>query len=60
MKIRCKVCGEFFNPDDETMELMSEGYITSDSVNICDECWNLQQLSEYGYTESLSYSDPVL
>jgi hypothetical protein len=27
MKIRCKVCGEFFNPDKETIELVSVGYI---------------------------------
>jgi len=39
MKIRCKVCGEFFNPDEETVELVSEGYI--DSVNTCDECWDM-------------------
>jgi len=39
MKIRCKVCGEFFNPDEETVELVSEGYI--DSVNTCYECWDM-------------------
>jgi len=32
MKIRCKHCGEFFCPSDESVELMSEGYISSDNV----------------------------
>jgi hypothetical protein len=41
MKIRCIVCGEFFNPDEETKELMSDGYISSDIVNTCDDCWDL-------------------
>ena len=41
MKIRCKVCGEFFLPDDETMGLMSDGYLSSFDVNTCDECWEM-------------------
>ena len=41
MKIRCKHCGEFFYPDDEAIDLISEGYISSDTVNICDDCWDM-------------------
>ena len=41
MKIRCKHCGEYFCPSDESVALISEGYISSESVNICDDCWDL-------------------
>jgi hypothetical protein len=41
MKIRCKVCGEYFYPDDETLALMSDGYISTSDVNTCDECWEI-------------------
>ena len=41
MKIRCKVCGEYFSPDDETLALMSDGYLMSGDVNTCDECWEM-------------------
>jgi hypothetical protein len=27
MKIRCIHCGEYFLPDEETLELISDGYI---------------------------------
>lgn len=36
MKIRCKHCGEFFCPSDESVDLISEGYISYENVNICD------------------------
>jgi hypothetical protein len=60
MEIRCKCCQEFFNPGDDNLELIMEGYITADSVNMCDDCWNLQQLSEYDYSDSLGDSDSVM
>jgi len=41
MNIKCKHCGEYFCPSDECVDLISEGYISSDSVNICDDCWDL-------------------
>ena len=41
MKIRCKHCGEYFCPSDESVALMSEGYISSNNVNICDDCWEM-------------------
>jgi hypothetical protein len=41
MKIRCKVGGEYFYPDDETLALMSDGYISTSDVNTCDECWEI-------------------
>jgi hypothetical protein len=37
MKIRGIHCGEYFFPDEETLELISEGYISSSTVNTCDE-----------------------
>jgi hypothetical protein len=60
MEIQCKCCRQWFIPSEESIEMISGGFINVDSVNMCDDCWNLQQLSEYDYTESLSYSDPVL
>ena len=41
MRIRCKHCGEFFCPSDESVELISEGYISRDNVNIYDDCWDM-------------------
>jgi hypothetical protein len=41
MKIRCKHCGEFFCPSDESVDLISDGYISADNVNICDDCWDI-------------------
>jgi len=60
MKIRCKVCGEFFCPDDEANELMSEGYITSDSVNTCDDCWDMLNHLYDENKEMISDADPGL
>ena len=41
MKIRWKLCGDYFFPYDETLALMSDGYLTSVDVNTCDECWEM-------------------
>jgi hypothetical protein len=41
MKIRCRHCGEYFCPRDECVDLISEGYLSPDSVNICDDCCDL-------------------
>lgn len=60
MKIRCKVCGEFFCPDEETKELVSEGYITSDSVNTCDDCWDMLNHLYDDTEEMISDADPGL
>jgi hypothetical protein len=57
MEIKCKCCGEYFSPDNETFDLIAEGYISSDSVNTCDFCWDLLQLEEYDLSESLSIAD---
>lgn len=40
MKIRCKHCGEFFCPSDESVDLISERDISTD-VNICDYCCDM-------------------
>jgi hypothetical protein len=54
MEIRCKFCGQYFCPCDDTIDLLAEGYISSDSVNTCDDCWDMIQLSEYDLSESFS------
>lgn len=51
MNIHCKHCGQYFCPDAECLDLIAEGYISSSSVKICDDCWDLIQLSEYDYAD---------
>jgi hypothetical protein len=58
MKIRCKHCGEFFCPSDESVDLISEGYISSDSVNICDDCWDMLERFQDDLSEMHSDADP--
>jgi hypothetical protein len=41
MKIKCKICGEYFFPYDETLALMSDGYLTGGDVNTYKECWEM-------------------
>jgi hypothetical protein len=60
MKIRCKHCGEFFCPSDESVELMSEGYISYDNVNICDDCWDILEHFQDDNSEMHSDADPGL
>ena len=61
MKIRCKVCGEYFTPDDATLALMSDGYISTGDVYTCDECWDMLNNSNYNDTEGMiSDADPGL
>ena len=55
MKIRCKHCGEYFCPSDESVDLISEGYISSESINICDDCWDMIEHSKYDQIDT--YSD---
>jgi hypothetical protein len=38
MKIRYKLCGEYFFPDEETLALMADGDIATGNINTCDEC----------------------
>ena len=61
MKIRCKVCGEYFCPDDETLALMSDGYLISGDVNTCDECWDmLNHQYNDDLSDMISDADPGL
>ena len=60
MEIRCRHCGEYFCPCDETLDLIAEGYISSDSVNTCNQCWDMLSLSEFDLSESFSDADPGL
>lgn len=57
MKIRCRSCGEFFNPDDETLDLLSEGFISHDNVNFCDDCWDMLEHLQDDISEQLSDAD---
>ena len=60
MEIRCRHCGEYFCPCEETLDLILEGFISSDAVNICDDCFDTIQLSEFDNSESFSDADPGL
>jgi hypothetical protein len=57
MKIRCRHCGEYFCPSYESVDLISEGYISSDSVNICDDCWDMIEHSQEDMSELYSDAD---
>jgi len=57
MKIKCRHCGEYFCPNDESVDLISEGYISSDSVNICDDCWDLIEHLQEDMSEMQSDAD---
>ena len=54
MNIKYRICGEFFCPCDDSIDLISEGIISSESVNICDDCHNIMELSEYDFSDSFS------
>jgi hypothetical protein len=60
MKIRCIHCGEFFCPSDESVELISEGYISSDNLNICDDCWDMLEHLQDDISEMYNDADPGL
>ena len=60
MKIRCKHCGEYFCPSDESVDLISEGFISPDSVNICDDCWDMIEYLREDNSEMYSDADPGL
>jgi hypothetical protein len=60
MKIRCKYCGEYFTPCEEAVELMEEGYINTDSVNCCDDCWDLISQPHDYFIDTYSDADSGL
>ena len=60
MKIRCVHCGENFFPDEETLELISDGYISSATLNTCDECWEMLNHPPDEFSEIFSDSDSGL
>ena len=60
MNLKCRHCGEYFRPSDDTMYLIAEGYIKSSSVDICDDCWDMLQPSEYDCSETFSDADTGL
>jgi len=42
------------------LDLIAEGFISSESANTCDDCWDLQQLSEFDLSESFHHTDSGL
>jgi hypothetical protein len=56
MNIKCRICGEFFCPSEDIFDLISEEIISSQSVNICDDCHDLMELTEYDFSDSFSDS----
>ena len=60
MNLKCRICKEFFCPSDDCLDLIMEGIILSKSANICEDCWDRVQLSEYDLSESCSDADPGL
>jgi hypothetical protein len=58
MEIRCKHCGEYFCPCDESLDLIAGEYISFETVNICDDCHDLMELSEFDLSESFSHAEP--
>lgn len=57
MKIRCRHCGDLFCPSDEAVDLISEGYISSDTVNFCDDCWDMLEQIQDDISELQSDAD---
>jgi hypothetical protein len=60
MEIRCRHCGEYFTPSEDAVELMEEGFINSDSVNICDDCWDMINSFPDDLIDRYSDADPGL
>ena len=60
MKIRCKLCGDYFFPDEKTLALMSDGYLLSTDVNTCDDCWDMLNHPYDDLSDMISDADPGL
>jgi hypothetical protein len=45
---------------DDAVDHISEGYISSYNVNICDDCWDLIEHIQDDITEMISDADPDL
>jgi len=60
MEILCRCCHEFFTPCDDTLDLIAEGFISADSVNTCDDCWEMLKYSECDQYDTYSDADPGL
>lgn len=61
MKLKCSICGDLFEADTETKELLNDGYISLSDVQqgaSCDECSNYN--SYQPEEETYSDADPGL
>ena len=56
MNVKCRICSEFFCPSDESLDLILQEIVSSQSVNVCDKCHDLMELSEYDFSDSFSDS----
>jgi len=52
MELLCKSCLQWFIPEDDSIEMISGGFINADSVNMCCDCWDMFQLAEFDFSES--------
>jgi hypothetical protein len=59
MKTACKKCGESFTIAKEFEEWINEGNINLANANICDDCIELMQNTDFEY-EQQSDADPGL
>ena len=60
MKIGCKYCGEFFCPSDESVDLISGGFLFPDNVNICYYSWEMINQPPDDLIEMITNADPGL
>lgn len=59
MKVTCRKCGESFTVSKEAVKLIEEGFISRDSINICDDCFDMQESNISDYLD-LCDGDPGL
>jgi hypothetical protein len=59
-KIRCIHYGEYFFPDEESVALMSDGYLSAGDINTCDECWDMLNHQYDDLSDMISDADPGL
>lgn len=59
MKATCRKCGDSFTIDKEALSFLDEGYIIIADVNICSDCFDLMENTDFEY-EQFSDADPGL
>ncbi len=59
MKLICKHCGDSFKVSKYELEMIAEGYIQLSDINICDDCFELENNTSFEY-DQFSDADPGL